>query len=173
MRKLRPGVAQEHCNPSPKLTGCVLAPTHSPPPPQSSSSQGPPPPPPRERLLHVYPQQRARPAGSGKAAGERPSCGGGIKEQLLGGLQPGKAEAFLSPPPRSSLPVPSALRSPWRQQLGQLGGKNLLERRDLISDPELVSGIVLDSPKPSLGPWACLGDHGLSLPRLVGAGGAS
>lgn len=49
----------------------------------------------------------------------------------------------------------------------ELGGKNCLERRDLIFDPKpAVSGVILDYHKPNLGPWGYLADW-LSLPMPV------
>lgn len=157
----------EICNPIPKLTGQCAGPK---PPASSSSSRGAPLPLGGAAPPCLSPADRGQ-QGLGKPRLEQPSCGGGIQEQPLSGLQPGKALRSSCPHPLA-LPsswVLTAVRSPLEAMSRGMGGKNRLGRRDLISHLRLLSGMTLDYPKPSLGPWACLGDHWLSLPRHMEA----
>lgn len=74
-----------------------------------------------------------------------------------------KCEAFLSPPtlflPGGSGPD-SCEKSPGGSVPVELGGKRGPERRNLTSDLQPVGSIILDYPKLSLEPWACVTDQG-------------
>lgn len=139
---------------------------------ESSSSQGPPLPL-QSAPPYLSPADRGQ-QGLGKPRQEQPSCGGGIREQLLGDLQPGKAlrpSCPRLPRPSQTALSPTAARSSLEAAPSGAGGMSDLERGDLIPDPEPVGGTILDYPKPSLGPGLVRGTMGLPAQARGGTGG--
>lgn len=143
----------------PKLTGCVQAWS-----PHESSNSNALPSPSWALLLRVYPLQTGASGVWESHIRSLPSCGGGngrAAPRRSSAWE--KSEAFLSPPtlllPGGSGPD-SCEKSPGGSVPVELGGKRGPERMNLISDPQPVGSIILDYPKLSLEPWACVTDQG-------------